>query len=146
MSIKFVKAATLAMAGTLTLTAGLLAHAQDEKPRSLDQLLEYVKQGQISDAKENRAREQAFARDKANQAKMLQDAEAERRREEQRSDRLETAFDENEIRIGDLQEQLDRGGLLLWVHTRDAAHEERATEILRRHSGRDVHVHDLPAG
>jgi hypothetical protein len=45
-----------------------------------------------------------------------------------------------------LQEQLDRGGLLLWVRTRDAAHEERATGILRRHSGHDVHVHDLPVG
>ena len=39
---------------------------------------------------------------------MLRGRKAERRREEQRSDRLETAFDENEIRIGDLQEQLDR--------------------------------------
>jgi biopolymer transport protein ExbB len=39
---------------------------------------------------------------------MLQDAKAERRREQRRSDRLETAFEENEIRIGDLQEQLDK--------------------------------------
>lgn len=44
-----------------------------------------------------------------------------------------------------LQEQLDRGGLLLWVRTRDAAHEARALEILRRHSAHDVHLHDLPA-
>jgi biopolymer transport protein ExbB len=39
---------------------------------------------------------------------MLQDAKAERRREQRRSDRLETTFEENEIRIGDLQEQLDK--------------------------------------
>jgi hypothetical protein len=44
-----------------------------------------------------------------------------------------------------LKDQLDRGGLLLWVNLRDRAHEDRATEILRRHAGRDVHVHDLPA-
>ncbi len=44
-----------------------------------------------------------------------------------------------------LQEQLDHGGLLLWVRTRDAEHEKRAIEILRKHSGRDVHVHALPA-
>lgn len=43
-----------------------------------------------------------------------------------------------------LKEQLKRGGLLLWVRTRDAAHEARATDILSRHSGRDVHVHGLP--
>jgi hypothetical protein len=43
-----------------------------------------------------------------------------------------------------LQEQLDRGGLLLWVRTPDALHEHRALDILRRHSAEDVHVHDLP--
>jgi len=43
-----------------------------------------------------------------------------------------------------LQEQLDRGGLLLWVRTVSPADEERALGILRTHSGRDVHVHDLP--
>jgi hypothetical protein len=42
-----------------------------------------------------------------------------------------------------LKTQLDRGGLLLWVRTRDAEAEERATDILRRHSSRDVHVHAL---
>lgn len=44
-----------------------------------------------------------------------------------------------------LKEQLDDGGLLLWVRTREAAHEERAIDILKRHSGRDVHIHTLPA-
>ncbi len=43
------------------------------------------------------------------------------------------------------QEQLDRGGLLLWVRTCDAHRENRAVEILRRHSGADVHVHDFPS-
>ena len=43
-----------------------------------------------------------------------------------------------------LQEQLERGGLLLWVRVRDAAHEARAVEILRRHAGDDIHVHTLP--
>ena len=44
-----------------------------------------------------------------------------------------------------LQEQMDRGGLLLWVRTWDAEDERRAVEILRKHSGGDVHVHALPA-
>ena len=43
-----------------------------------------------------------------------------------------------------LQEQLDHGGLLLWVRTWDAEREKGATEILSRHSGRDVHAHTLP--
>jgi hypothetical protein len=44
-----------------------------------------------------------------------------------------------------LQDQIDRGGLLLWVRTRRAADEQRAIEILKRHSGGEVHVHALPA-
>jgi len=44
-----------------------------------------------------------------------------------------------------LQGQLDRGGILLWVRTRDAAHEVRATEILTRNSGHDVHIHEYAA-
>jgi outer membrane lipoprotein SlyB len=42
------------------------------------------------------------------------------------------------------QEQLDRGGLLLWVRTWDKPREKRAVEILAHHSGRDVHVHSVP--
>jgi hypothetical protein len=44
-----------------------------------------------------------------------------------------------------LQEQLDRGGLLLWVRTSDKDAERRALEVLRRHSAHDVHIHQLPA-
>lgn len=43
-----------------------------------------------------------------------------------------------------IQEQLDHGGLLLWVRVRDAVHEERAVDILKKHSGKDVHVHEIP--
>lgn len=43
-----------------------------------------------------------------------------------------------------LQEQLNHGGLLLWVVTRTPEHEQRATDILSRHGARDVHVHTLP--
>jgi hypothetical protein len=43
-----------------------------------------------------------------------------------------------------LQEQMNHGGLLLWVHARDVALEKRAIEILKKHSGADVHVHVLP--
>jgi hypothetical protein len=44
-----------------------------------------------------------------------------------------------------IQEQLNHGGLLLWVRTWDGADEERAVAILSRHSGHDVHVHGQTA-
>ena len=43
-----------------------------------------------------------------------------------------------------LQEQLDRGGLLLWVRTPPPDAEARARATLKAHGGEDVHLHDLP--
>jgi hypothetical protein len=45
-----------------------------------------------------------------------------------------------------LQDQIDRGGLLLWVRTWNVDDEKRAVDILRKHSGDEVHVHALPIG
>lgn len=43
-----------------------------------------------------------------------------------------------------IQEQLEHGGLLLWVRCSNSEREKNAMEILSKHSGRDVHVHALP--
>lgn len=43
-----------------------------------------------------------------------------------------------------LESQIEHGGLLLWVRTRDAKAEERALNILRKYSSQDVHIHTLP--
>jgi hypothetical protein len=45
-----------------------------------------------------------------------------------------------------LREQIDRGGQLLWVRTWSTEDEERAIDILKKHSGSEVHAHGLPAG
>jgi hypothetical protein len=39
-------------------------------------------------------------------------------------------------------EQVRHGGLLLWVRSRDEERQRIAQEIMRAHSGHDVHVHD----
>jgi hypothetical protein len=44
-----------------------------------------------------------------------------------------------------IHEQLEKGGLLLWVRTRDEEHERRAVDILRKHSAQDVHTHPIPS-
>ncbi len=44
-----------------------------------------------------------------------------------------------------LSEQLDHGGLLLWVRTHGKEQEDAALRILLDHSGADVHLHQLPA-
>ncbi len=79
---------------------------QEIAAENLDQLLELVKQGQARASAENKAREDRFANDKANQAAALKRAEDERAREERRSARLEKQFEENELLIAAKQEQL----------------------------------------
>jgi hypothetical protein len=44
-----------------------------------------------------------------------------------------------------LSDQLEHGGLLLWVRTHDKEQEETAMRILLEHAGADVHLHKLPA-
>lgn len=46
-------------------------------------------------------------------------------------------------RARELQGQIDKGGLLLWVRLRDRAHEDRAVAVLNRQAADDVHVHAL---
>jgi len=105
MSTRFVKVAAIAVASAFAFTAAM-ASAQDDKPRSLDQLLDFVKQGQVTEAKENRAREQAFANDKANQAAELQRANAQRTQQETLSAQLEDQFEANELLVVAKQDQL----------------------------------------
>ena len=43
-----------------------------------------------------------------------------------------------------LNQQLDHGGLLLWVHVSTPAEAQRAVEILRKHSGDCIHLQGIP--
>lgn len=42
------------------------------------------------------------------------------------------------------QNQIEAGGLLLWVNTPDSAKEARAQAILKEHGARNVHIHEFP--
>lgn len=149
MSIKFVKAAALVVAGTLTVSAGSVL-AQEAK--SLDELLQFVKQGQVQEQKENRAREQRFAKDKANQAAELQRAEAERTRQEQVSAQLEDQFEENELLVAAKQKQLkEKLGTLaeLFGHltstSGDLASNLEMSLTSAQYPGREVFLQELIA-
>ena len=43
-----------------------------------------------------------------------------------------------------IQEQVERGGLLLWVSVYNRQQERKALSAFKAHGARDVHVHDLP--
>ncbi len=43
-----------------------------------------------------------------------------------------------------LQEQLDKGGILLWVRVASPDEEARAIDTLRQHAAHDIRAHDIP--
>lgn len=106
MLIKRLKVVSIALLGAATLSANLAVAQGDEKAKSLDDLLRFVKKGQVTEARENRNREAQFSKDKANQASAVKRAEAERTRQEQRSEQLEAQFAENELLVTAKQAQL----------------------------------------
>ena len=110
----FMAAAVVGFGALLAVSASpALQAAEDDAPvvieaNSLEELLRNVEQRRVVESRDHAARERRFRQEKDQQAKLLADAKAERTREEQRSDRLETAYEENEVKLGDLTEQLDK--------------------------------------
>ena len=98
------KRLAIVLAGAL-LTTGI-AQAQDDAA-SMDQLLNLIEQGQARDDAEARDREARFAQDRNQQQQLLNEARAERTRQENTSARLEALFNENQQRIVDARAQLD---------------------------------------
>ena len=114
-----------------TLLTGYLSPAvAADEAMSLDALLKQVQQGRIDESRENQAREEAFVRDKANQAELLQQANRERANLEAVSERLEKEFEANQDDIDilkqDLQEALGSLKELFGV-LQTAAGDSRAT-------------------
>ena len=76
------------------------------KSTSMDALLKRVKAGWNGERKENRDREAAFAKAKADQQRLLNDAKVTRAALERRSEVLESQFEGNEIALTNLEETL----------------------------------------
>jgi hypothetical protein len=45
--------------------------------------------------------------------------------------------------VAEFQDQIERGGILLWVSLRDPAQEAEALRILARHATGEVRVHEV---
>jgi biopolymer transport protein ExbB len=99
---------------TLIIAAGLLtlgfatANAQDgDDARSMADLLRLIEQGQARDSQEARQREAAFASAQNRQQSLLNQARAERTRQENVSSGLEQQFEVNQQRIITARQALD---------------------------------------
>lgn len=103
------------------------AFAQDSA-KSLDELLSFVKQGKVNEARENRQREAQFIKEKNQQASLLAKAKQTRTQEEQRSTRLEKQFELNKEKIVAKREALNeaKGSLTeLFGHINSTAGDMR---------------------
>ena len=101
----------IGIAGSLLLASTVVAQAATAV--SLDELLQQVKSGRVTDAAENKARLDQFRANRATQVNALNAEKAEQRRQEQRSAQMEQQFEVNDGRIIVLEQAFqDRlGGL-----------------------------------
>ncbi|WJG08846.1 MotA/TolQ/ExbB proton channel family protein [Aliiglaciecola sp. LCG003] len=84
------------------------AIAQESKPLDLDALLKQLEQGQFQQNQQNSQREKEFAQMRSEQDQMLRDAAKLRTATLASSEKLETQFEENEFKLADLNEALDK--------------------------------------
>ena len=78
-----------------------------QSANTIDQLLDRVQQGKLSDTKENQQRETEFRQKRDQQEQMLADAETTKVNEEIRSSELEALVEANEAVNNDLQDTLN---------------------------------------
>ncbi len=89
------------------LSFGMANAQQDATSSSMTELLERIQQGQARDSREARQREADFARRKNEQQSLLNQARAERARQERNSARLENLFQDNQTKIVAARAALD---------------------------------------
>ncbi|MEN8006258.1 MAG: MotA/TolQ/ExbB proton channel family protein [Candidatus Krumholzibacteriota bacterium] len=93
----------------LILLAALPALAQESGTADdLDALLQMVKEGRVRDEGEHGRREAEFRAARDQQEQLLADARKKLRAAEQRSQELENTYNDNDLKIVDVTDQLDR--------------------------------------
>lgn len=85
---------------------GFAASSMAAEPMNLDALLKTLEQGKAAQSAQNQQREQEFKSRQNDQVQMLKDTQAKRNQMLSESERLETQFEENEIKLANLTETL----------------------------------------
>ena len=78
------------------------------EPMNLDALLKTLEQGKSAQSEQNKQREQEFAARQSEQVQMLKNTQAKRNQMLSESERLETQFEENEIKLANLTDTLSK--------------------------------------
>ena len=94
----------LALSAVLTLSVNA---QENDKALDLDALLQQLEEGKFSQTQQNKAREAEFVAKRADQERVLRETTALRDARLRESEKLETQFEENEFKLGDLNGALD---------------------------------------
>ena len=96
-----------------SLMLALTLSAQAATTVSLDELLESVKTGRVTDAADNKARLDEFRANRSTQTRLLNAEKAAQKRPEEASARMEKQFEVNDVKIIDLERAFQErlGGL-----------------------------------
>ncbi|MDT0583145.1 MULTISPECIES: MotA/TolQ/ExbB proton channel family protein [Alteromonadaceae] len=89
------------------MTLSFAVNAQSDTALDLDALLKQLEEGKFAQSEQNKAREQDFINQRAQQDQILRDIRKQRDDQLALSERLETQFEENEFKISDLNGALD---------------------------------------
>ena len=101
------KRLTLIIAACVLCLGMTTANAQDQEARSMADLLKLIESGTSRDSREARTREQAFKQAQGQQQSLLNQARAERTRQENISASFEQQFEDNQQRIITARQALD---------------------------------------
>lgn len=150
-SVSITKRAIKSVAVTIAASlVSVSALAADSKPLNLDQLLAQLEKGKVAQSAENQSREQAFLNQRAEQDRLLKQAETRRDAALNKSERLETSFEENEFKLADLSESLGKrmGSLkelfgVLQQVSGDSAGKMKSSNVSAQFPGREVFFQDL---
>ena len=85
-----------------------IAFAQEDKALDLDSLLKQLEQGQFDQNKQNVTREKEFAAKRSEQDAMLRNAKQKRDAALATSEKIETQFEENEFKLADLNDAMNK--------------------------------------
>lgn len=127
MKLTVLKKSIAAVVASVALVASAGSFAADDL--TLNQLLKKVESGRYAEGKENKAREARFAKEKQNQERLLKEARAELARLEGVSQEREKQFEENEVKVLEVETRYnERKGTLneLFGHLTSAAGDARS--------------------
>ncbi|CAH0992853.1 Tol-Pal system protein TolQ [Sinobacterium norvegicum] len=127
MKLSVLKKSIAAVVASVALVASAGSFAADDL--TLNQLLKKVESGRYAENKENKVREARFAKEKQNQERLLKEARAELARLEGVSQTREKQFEENEVKVTEVEARYnERKGTLneLFGHLTSAAGDARS--------------------